>query len=542
MAGATYDREKYKVAIPQLDAKLKQLLDENVTITKQTVNIVKTVEDLDEDYETFKSLATGYFTAIAGDVDYLTSRQAYIAKLSSDIAEFGFLTADSAEIESLKVGNLEIGGVPVNIYDFATDASRRATYYLKDMPNGVFVHAEDSNQQISPTDADAHGVYITDQVDIIRNGESVAMFGETARIGKDDSNITITSDGISGKTNSNTVFDVRLNDESVSTWRNYSSYNRAYEKQAILTLIDAVDGSIATVQVRAYTSNGNGSVTTTVTIDNSAGHTYNITCPMPFGNPTMTLSTMREINGKQKWIAEWDDPSIFPQPYPIGPSDYYDIRLKYQQITDTAPSFAFGSFGEDDVNGAFSVVEGLDARANGECSHAQNRGTVATSDNQTAIGTFNEEDDSDTYAFIVGNGSDDSNRSNALTVDWNGNTSAAGTLRAKTEAITPTITSITPSTASVYTYRVRRFGNVVMVILSVRNTAAVAAGSMIFQATLGNVPLPPWRVTSACYFGYANLMAQLDEDGVVTLRNTWTQSLTIGSTNYATFSFTYIVD
>ena len=191
MAGATYDREKYKVAIPQLDAKLRQLLDENVTITKQTVNIVKTVEDLDEDYETFKSLATGYFTAIAGDVDYLTSRQAYIAKLSSDVAEFGFLTADSAEIESLKVGNLEIGGVPVNIYDFATDASRRATYYLKDMPNGVFVHAEDSNQQISPTDADAHGVYITDQVDIIRNGESVAMFGEEVIVGKEsDTHLT----------------------------------------------------------------------------------------------------------------------------------------------------------------------------------------------------------------------------------------------------------------------------------------------------------------------------------------------------------------
>lgn len=188
MAGATYDREKYKVAIPQIDAKLKKLLDENVTITKQTVNIVKTVEDLDEDYETFKSLATGYFTAIAGDVDYLTSRQAYIAKLGSDIAEFGFLTADSAEIQNLKVGNLEIGGVQVNVYDLSVDARKRATYYLKDMPNGVFVHAEDSNQQIAPTDSDANGVYITDQVDIIRNGISVSSFGESIRVGNQNTN------------------------------------------------------------------------------------------------------------------------------------------------------------------------------------------------------------------------------------------------------------------------------------------------------------------------------------------------------------------
>ena len=35
MAGASYDREKYKVAIPQLDAKLKKLLDENVEISQK---------------------------------------------------------------------------------------------------------------------------------------------------------------------------------------------------------------------------------------------------------------------------------------------------------------------------------------------------------------------------------------------------------------------------------------------------------------------------------------------------------------------------
>ena len=187
MAGASYDREKYKVAIPQLDAKLKRLLDENVTITEQTIHIVKTVEEIDTDYQYFKNLTTGYFTAIAGNVEYLTSRQAYIAKLGSDIAEFGFLTADSAEIQNLKVGNLEIGGVSVNIYDFATDARKRATYYLTDLDDGVFVHAEDSDN-MEPTDPDAHGVYITDQVDIIRNGTSVSSFGESIRVGNQNTN------------------------------------------------------------------------------------------------------------------------------------------------------------------------------------------------------------------------------------------------------------------------------------------------------------------------------------------------------------------
>ena len=50
----------------------------------------------------------------------------------------------------------------------------------------------------------------------------------------------------------------------------------------------------------------------------------------------------------------------------------------------------------------------------------------ATGDRQTALGKFNVEDTNDEYALIIGNGTDDQNRSNALTVDWNGKVTAAG--------------------------------------------------------------------------------------------------------------------
>lgn len=50
----------------------------------------------------------------------------------------------------------------------------------------------------------------------------------------------------------------------------------------------------------------------------------------------------------------------------------------------------------------------------------------ATGDRQVAIGKYNIEDTNDTYAFIVGNGNDDDNRSNALTVDWSGNLITSG--------------------------------------------------------------------------------------------------------------------
>ena len=74
--------------------------------------------------------------------------------------------------------------------------------------------------------------------------------------------------------------------------------------------------------------------------------------------------------------------------------------------------------------------------ASGQASHAQNKYTVATENNQTVIGKFNAAtvsgsgttanpytySDVGDYAFIIGNGTDNTTaeRSNALTVDWNG--------------------------------------------------------------------------------------------------------------------------
>ena len=78
------------------------------------------------------------------------------------------------------------------------------------------------------------------------------------------------------------------------------------------------------------------------------------------------------------------------------------------------------------ATGNYSHSEGYYSRAIGDNSHAQNLGTRAASDNQTTLGTYNEEDDQDTYAVIIGNGTADNARSNALTVDWSGNVETAG--------------------------------------------------------------------------------------------------------------------
>ena len=82
--------------------------------------------------------------------------------------------------------------------------------------------------------------------------------------------------------------------------------------------------------------------------------------------------------------------------------------------------------GDTEADGRHAHAEGYNTTASGVYSHAQNQGTIASSANQTAMGKFNEADSSGTYAAIIGNGTSDSARSNAFTVDWDGNVEAAG--------------------------------------------------------------------------------------------------------------------
>lgn len=85
-----------------------------------------------------------------------------------------------------------------------------------------------------------------------------------------------------------------------------------------------------------------------------------------------------------------------------------------------------------DASGRFSHVEGWQSVTSGDMSHAQNEFTKTAKRSQTALGSFNLEDTAVTtthpsgntnygnYACIIGNGTNDNSRSNALTVDWNG--------------------------------------------------------------------------------------------------------------------------
>ena len=72
--------------------------------------------------------------------------------------------------------------------------------------------------------------------------------------------------------------------------------------------------------------------------------------------------------------------------------------------------------------------------ASNDGSVALGHGTKSLSDYQVVIGKDNIRDSSNTYAFIVGNGTSDSARSNAYTLDWQGNGTFAGTVSSATGA------------------------------------------------------------------------------------------------------------
>ena len=88
------------------------------------------------------------------------------------------------------------------------------------------------------------------------------------------------------------------------------------------------------------------------------------------------------------------------------------ISVTYDGYT-AMPTYDLGTRAlADNFAGSFSTVIGESLFASG--------------DRQTVIGKYNVEDTNDEYALIIGNGTDDQNRSNALTVDWTGKINAAG--------------------------------------------------------------------------------------------------------------------
>lgn len=92
-----------------------------------------------------------------------------------------------------------------------------------------------------------------------------------------------------------------------------------------------------------------------------------------------------------------------------------------------AEGYAAHAEGEGcNAKGRAAHAEGQSGYAYGDYSHAEGNLTEAFGDCQHVQGKCNEIDSEGKYAHIVGNGSSGAERSNAHTLDWDGNAWFAG--------------------------------------------------------------------------------------------------------------------
>ena len=83
------------------------------------------------------------------------------------------------------------------------------------------------------------------------------------------------------------------------------------------------------------------------------------------------------------------------------------------------------------ASGTSSHIEGEGNVATGNISHVEGKGNIAIGNVSHVEGKYNIEDTENKYVHIVGNGKNDTDRSNAHTLDWEGNAWYAGEVEAR---------------------------------------------------------------------------------------------------------------
>ena len=99
-----------------------------------------------------------------------------------------------------------------------------------------------------------------------------------------------------------------------------------------------------------------------------------------------------------------------------------DKTLNNSTAVSTSYNLCFGNR----AGGKGSHAEGMATYAYGQNAHTEGEYTVSNSRNQHVQGKYNTIESIASYAHIVGNGTDNTHRSNAHTLDWDGNAWYAG--------------------------------------------------------------------------------------------------------------------
>lgn len=203
--------------------------------------------------------------------------------------------------------------------------------------------------------------------------------------------------------------------------------------------------------------------------------------------------------------------------------------------TAKKPYFTFGERKADSTIGNYSIAGGYQVISSGYASSAFGNNVSATVEGQMVIGRYNA---SSTYPFVVGNGSQAMGRSNAFTVDWDGNVwhKGDGVFDIKSKIING-------SPASVASAQLRIWGKVAQLYLELNNATNIGAGEEVFTGTIYDqydiAKLPAQYVTGVGYYGARAIVGRINTNGDIVIKNASASAISSLSSGVS-LSFTYI--
>ena len=485
------------------------------------------------------------------------------------------------------------------------EAATTATNYLTTISGttGISVHTANDEKNFVNMNS-------TDGVTIYRNidgtATDVANFGEKIRVGKeDDGNIYISSDGMRGRSSSETLFEIVENGASESR---------------IVTTTVPIDVELTTTSNYEYMSDVIDSINTGsefrfVAKNGRSGHSFNVS----FNKGTQQTATKSVdlIN----MVVVYDGSKTFTINAYYGTCVLASIGIG-RYLTIETPSFTFGTRNDNSANGSYSMTAGTNnessgnravafgnsntasgdysfasgdgSKALGSYSQAMGRHVIASDNSTFAIGKYNVDyyreevfsGDGTTTSFTLSETVDElmgcfvngvkqsvnfNRPSNTVTftpapiqgatilikyiIDSYAFVIGNGTVLNPSNALTvdwnggirttPEFipTNVTSTKGTYVSSECYRFGQVVCLSLVFRNTSSVAAGADIYTATFtSTLPRPVFRVTGASYYGLHSIAGALDTNRGVTIRNASDTAYNIPSNSSAGISFTYITN
>lgn len=310
-------------------------------------------------------------------------------------------------------------------YDPSTDTTKE--YFWHDA-NGAHVLGTSGDYR---NDIDSTGMKIVDT----STETTVAEFGASARVGREEgAHLLMTDSSLKGEdADGERTFEITSVGASTPIERLYDAGFRitipAQERDATgdLQISSVIGESLETVGYAAvYVKYGIADI-----IDEDSLKLIQIQYGTASGYQLPISSTPFQ---NVSFSYDGDDTITFyievNRPYS------YDLALQSDYIGlvrgTSASNFVFGN-GIASGLFSFSAGEGTDAQAG-----------------QSVFGKFNKRDDA--AALIVGNGATSATRSNALTVDWNGNLEAAGALTASNIGTVHTASGTAATTIPAWTW------------------------------------------------------------------------------------------